>query len=328
MNDSHETSNKTGADKKPGWERQVIEKLATASLSEQKKARRWGIFFKFLGFTYLTVVLVMGYRNANRFSEGVAEEHTAVVKFEGAIAANEVNADFLNKALRNAFEAEHSKAVILLINSPGGSPVQASRVYDEVKRLRAEYTDKPIYTVVEDLAASGGYFVAASTDKIYANRASLVGSIGVLMDGFGFVDTMEKLGVERRLLTAGASKGFLDPFSVQKPSDLAAAKIMLGDIHSQFIKAVKDGRGDRLSDDPEIFSGLIWTGQQAMENGLVDEFGDVDYVAREVVKAEKIVDYTPQESVLDSFAKTIGASMGKQMESSLGLNGLGFSSIQ
>jgi protease-4 len=290
------------------WERGVLEKLATEALAEQRKARRWGIFFKLLTFGYLFLLLFIamdwiGPRDGVR-----AGKHTAMVSVDGEIAADSrASAENVIAGLQDAFKDKKTQAVVLRINSPGGSPVQAGYINDEIRRLRATYPDIPLYAVVEDVCASGGYYVAAAADRIYVDKASLLGSIGVLMDGFGFTGTIEKLGVERRLLTAGENKAFLDPFSPLPPDQREYAQKMLNEIHQQFIKVVRDGRGQRLKESPEIFSGLIWTGERSVELGLADGFGSVQSVAREVVKAEDVVDFTPRESLADRLAKRFGA---------------------
>lgn len=299
-----------------GWERELLERLAFSSLQEQRSRRRWGIFFKLLGFAYLVVLLVV--------LSGVAggpshpkEKHTALIDLLGVIDSDgDSSAESVVAALNEAFKTANVMGVVLRINSPGGSPVQSSIIYDEIKRLRAKYPEKPLHVVVEDICASGGYFVAAAADRIYVNRASIVGSIGVLMDGFGFSGTMEKLGVERRLLTAGENKGFLDPFSPQEPRHRKHAQILLDDIHRQFIDVVRKGRGSRLRETPEMFSGLMWTGQQSMALGLVDDFGTVDSVARDVIKAETVVDYTLHRSLTDRIAQRFGTAMGSALASS------------
>jgi len=295
-------------DENNSWERGVLEKLAEATLTEQRRARRWGIFFKLLGFGYLFLLLFIGLGWLGRKDHALPGKHTAMVSVDGEIAADSpASAENVIAGLQDAFEDKKTVGVVLRINSPGGSPVQAGYINDEIRRLRAKYPDIPLYAVVEDVCASGGYYVAAAADKIYVDKASLVGSIGVLMDGFGFTGTIEKLGVERRLLTAGDNKGFLDPFSPLARDQREYAQKMLNEIHQQFIKAVRDGRGQRLKDSPEIFSGLIWTGERSVELGLADGLGSVDYVAREVVKAEDVVDYTPKENLADRLAKRFGA---------------------
>ncbi len=293
------------------WQRELIEKLATSSLAEQKRARRWGIFFKLLTFAYLVGLLVL-YTPSMDVDVAEHKRHTALVELKGVISPDEeASADNIVTGLRNAFENENTAGVILRINSPGGSPVQAGYINDEIRRLRKKYPDIPLYVVVADICASGGYYVAAAADRIYADKASIVGSIGVRMDGFGFVGAMEKLGIERRLITAGEHKGFLDPFQPAKPEDVAHVKKLLADIHSQFIEVVREGRGDRLKENPDLFSGYVWTGEQAIDLGLVDELGNASYVAREVIGAEDIVDYTPREDLFERFSKKFGTALGR-----------------
>jgi len=294
----------------PNWERAVLEKLALSAIQEQRRSRHWSILFKALGFLYLFIVLFLA---AGWFgSDGVSiKEHTALVDLQGVIASDQASADSIIVSLQGAFEDNKTKGVILRINSPGGSPVQAGQIYDEIKRLRALYPKTPLYAVVDDICASGGYYVAAAADKIYVDKASIVGSIGVLMDGFGFTDTMKKLGVERRLLTAGENKGFLDPFSPADPKQEAFAKQMLEEIHGQFIGVVREGRGKRLKETPDMFSGLVWSGEKSIELGLADGLGNLESVARDVIKAEDIVDYTQQESLTERLAGRLGAAMAK-----------------
>jgi len=288
----------------------VLEKLVFATLSEQRSARRWRIFTRLAWLVFLIAVAwVLLARDATSTSKSTP--HTAVVDIKGEIAAGaEASAEFVVAAMRSAFEDSGSQAVVLLINSPGGSPVQAGIINDEIIRLKAKY-NKPVYAVVEETCASAAYYIAAAADDIYVDKASIVGSIGVLMDGFGFTGTMEKLGVERRLLTAGENKGFLDPFSPQTEKQRAYAQAMLDQIHQQFIHVVKEGRGDRLKPTSDTFSGLFWTGQQAVEMGLADHLGNLDYVAREVVKAEDIIDYTRRDNVAERLVKKFGAAMGE-----------------
>jgi len=291
------------------WERQTLEKVALAAVAEQRRSRRWGIFFKILGFLYLFILLIMVQGLMNPAELPTAKTHTALVDMEGVIASgSQASAERMIEGLQAAFKNKHTKGVILRINSPGGSPVQAGQINDEIKRLRAKHPTIPLYAVVEDICASGGYYVAVAADKIYVDKASLVGSIGVLMDGFGFTGTMEKLGVERRLMTAGDNKGFLDPFSPVDPSQKEHAQTMLGEIHEQFIQTVKKGRGARLKETEGMFSGLIWTGERSIALGMADAIGSMDYVAREVIKAEDIVDYTPRQSLADRFAKRFGTA--------------------
>lgn len=297
----------TGA---PGWERATLEKLAFASLNEQKAARRWKIFMR-LSWLAFFVFIVWAVMHSGAPSTAPSKAHTAVVEIKGEIAAGaDASAELVVTAMRSAFEDEGAKAVVLLINSPGGSPVQAGIINDEIVRLKTLHK-KPVYTVVEESCASAAYYIAAATDQIYVDKASIVGSIGVLMDGFGFTGLMDKLGVERRLMTAGANKGFLDPFSPQTDAQRAYAQTMLDQIHTQFIDVVKAGRGKRLKETPEMFSGLFWSGQQAIELGLADHLGSVDFVAREVVKAEDIIDYTRRDNVAERLAKRFGAAIGE-----------------
>lgn len=302
------------AEEEKNWERETLEKLSFAALKEQKRARRWGIFFKLLTFAYLTFLLFMLYQWRGDGDVISGGQHTALVQLDGVIdAKGEASAEKITSALQSAFKDKNTLGVILRINSPGGSPVQSGIIYDEVRRLRGVHPNTPLYVVVEDICASGGYFVAASADKIYVNKASLVGSIGVLMDGFGFIGGMDKLGVERRLLTAGENKGFMDPFSPVDPKQKEFALNMLNDIHQQFIAVVKQGRGKRLKDEPELFSGLIWTGQRSVELGLADGFGSVESVARDVIKAEQIVDYTEKSNPVERIAKRFGAAAAKSL---------------
>ncbi len=295
--------------REPGWERATLEKLAFSALQEQRSARRWKIFFRLAWLVLMAAVAFTALRQASP-SASKSTPHTAVVDIKGEIASGaEASAEFVVAAMRSALEDEGSQALVLLINSPGGSPVQAGIINDEIIRLKAKY-NKPIYAVVEETCASAAYYIAAAADDIYVDKASIVGSIGVLMDGFGFTGTMEKLGVERRLLTAGENKGFLDPFSPQTEKQRAYAQTMLDQIHQQFIAVVKAGRGDRLKTTPDTFSGLFWTGQQAVEMGLADKLGNLDYVAREVVKAEDIIDYTRRDNVAERLVKRFGAAIG------------------
>jgi len=292
------------------WERDVIEKLATSALREQRSARRWGIFFKLLAFAYVTLFLLL--LLSPRLDEMNAGKHTALVEVVGVIdSKGDASADRVTGALQSAFKDKNTQGVILRINSPGGSPVQAGIIYDEIKRLRGLYPGIPMYAVVEDLCASGGYYIAAAADKIYVDKASIVGSIGVIMDGWGFTGTMDKLGIERRVLTAGKNKAFLDPFSPEDEKQKEHALTMLNEIHQQFIDVVRKGRGKRLKDSPDLFSGLMWTGAKSIELGLSDGFGSVDYVAREIIKAEDIVDYTQKDNLAERFAKRFGATMAR-----------------
>ena len=298
------------AQQEPGWERATLEKLAFAALHEQKATRRWksGVRLAWLGFFIVLVWLALHRGSA---PSSVTTPHTAVVEIRGEIAEGaDASAEFVNSALRAAFEDQGARAVVLLINSPGGSPVQAGMMNDEILRLKAKHK-KPVYAVVEETCASAAYYIAVAADQIYVDKASIVGSIGVLMDGFGFTGLMDKLGVERRLLTAGENKGFLDPFSSQSERQRAYAQTMLNQIHQQFITVVKNGRGDRLKETPEMFSGLFWSGQQAIALGLADQLGSLEFVAREVVKTEDIIDYTRRENVAERLAKRFGAALGE-----------------
>jgi len=298
------------AEIEPGaWERQTLEKVALAAIHEQRRARNWGIFFKLLLFIYLFALLFvgMGWIGKKESSPG---KHTALVEVNGVISSNsQASADSITTGLQDAYKDKGTRGIILRINSPGGSPVQAGHINDEIRRLRAKHPEVPLYAVIEDICASGGYYIAVAADKIFVDKASVVGSIGVLMDGFGFTGTMEKLGVERRLLAAGDNKGFLDPFSPVVEFQKDHAQQMLGQIHQQFINVVRAGRGKRLKETPDMFSGLLWVGQKSIELGLADAIGSVDYVAREVIKAEDIVDFTPRENVAERLAKKFGAGM-------------------
>lgn len=295
-----------------GKEWQLLEKVVMSSVVEQRKARRWATFFKVLTFTYIAwIIWALSSSSGGGDKHIVTGSHTAVVALRGEIADGaEANADDLIQGLRNAFEAQNSKAVVLLINSPGGSPVQSAYVYDEIRRLRALHKDKKLYAVITDMGASGAYYIASAADQIYVNPGSLVGSIGVIMQGFGVQGLMQKLGVEDRTLTAGDNKAILNPFNPMKPEHVVHVKKLLDTVHQQFINAVKQGRGQRLKNDPNIFSGLFWTGQEALELGLVDGFGSIDSVARDVIKAEDLVDYSEQPDRMTRFLKELGASAG------------------
>ena len=294
----------------PHWERATLERLAFAALAEQRAARRWRTFTR---LAWLALFAAVGWVLLHRSgpSADKSTAHTAVVEVRGEIASGaDASAEFVVAALRAAFEDQGAKAVVLLINSPGGSPVQAGIINDEMARLKAKH-GKPLYAVVEDSCASAAYYIAAGADQIFVDKASVVGSIGVLMDGFGFTGLMDKLGIERRLMTAGENKGFLDPFSPQTDRQREFAQSLLNQIHRQFIDVVKKGRGTRLKETPEMFSGLFWSGQQAVELGLADQFGNIDFVAREIVKAEELIDYTRRENVAERLAKRFGAALGE-----------------
>jgi protease IV len=301
------------------WERGVLERLAAAGLREQTRARRWGIFFKLVG---LGLLLLIFFSVLGAWSSGerlCLDKCTAVVEIQGELdPTGRASADNIIAGLQAAFKNKGTQGVILKINSPGGSPVQAGEINDEIRRLRSRYPDTPIYAVVEEICASGAYYVAVATDRIYVDKASLVGSIGVIMDGFGFVGAMDKLGIERRALTAGENKAFLDPFSPMSQKQRDYAQQMLDEIHRQFIDAVKAGRGDRIKDTPELFSGLVWNGARSIDLGLTDALGSVRSVARDVIKADDIVDFTVQENVAERVARKFGAAMGRSFAATAG----------
>ena len=298
----------------------VMERLA----EDYMRDRKWRLALRFilvgLGILYVFGAIIA--TGASGVSPNASKPHTAVIDLDGVIsrAQGNVSSDSMNKSLRRAFEAKNSTGVVLRINSPGGSPVQSDEINAEIVRLKGLYPNKPIHVVISDVCASGGYYIAAAADNIYANRSSIVGSIGVRMDSFGFVDAIEKLGVERRSLTAGENKAILDPFLPIKQSQQDHAQEMLGIVHQQFIDRVKDGRGERLSDDPDIFSGLFWSGEQAKELGLIDDFGSLDYVAREVMGQENIVDYSYRPDFWEQFAQDVGVSMASKLSSVFGAN--------
>ena len=303
----------------PPRERDLLERLVLDSLAEQRRARRWSLALRTAWFAFV-VILTVVLMDPQWFRPDPGGPHSALVEISGVIAdGGEANADRIVAGLQAAFEDADTAGVIVRINSPGGTPVQAGYINDEIVRLRALYPDTPLYAVIVDIAASGGYYVAAAADAIYASRSSLVGSIGVLMDGFGFVGAMDKLGVERRLITAGDHKGFLDPFSPARDEEVAHFRSLLDEVHNEFIHVVKRGRGDRLADDKDIFSGLIWTGVRGRKLGLVDEFGNSSYVAREVIGAEDIVDFTSRPSHLDTLADRLGASFARTLGAALNL---------
>ena len=299
------------------WQRDVIEKLASSALSEQKKARRWGILFKALLFIYLFIVLfyALGLLGGSKKS---SSSHTALIQISGVIeSGGEVNAESVMTSLHDAYDNKGTKGIILRINSPGGSPVQAGIINDEIRRLKHLHPSIPVYAVVEDICASGGYYIAVAADKIYVDKASIVGSIGVLMDGYGFTEVMKKVGVERRLMTAGENKAMLDPFSPVNPKHKELAQAMLNEVHEQFKAVVRQGRAARLKETPEIFSGLFWSGEQSIKLGLADALGSTDYVAREVIKEETIVDFSYEEDLASRVAKRIGATASAVMGESL-----------
>lgn len=301
------TGNQAGPES--NWERTALERIALAAITEQRVARRWRIFFR---FAFLTVLAGFVWINSIGHNKPASDHHTALVTIDGEIAAGtDANAGAINTALDAAFKDSGTVGVVLRINSPGGSPVQAGIVYDEIRRLRTAYPSKPLYVVVTDICASGGYYIAAAADRIYVDKASIVGSIGVLMDGFGFTGLMDKLGIQRRLHTSGENKGIFDPFSPETPKMNTYAQAMLDQIHAQFIQAVKDGRGARLHETPDLFSGLFWTGEKSVELGLADAFGTTNTVARDVLKAPDIVDYTEKENLADRLVRRFGTAVGQ-----------------
>lgn len=292
------------------WEKEALREIALAGIKEQKSARRWGIFFKLLGFGYLLIFIII--LSADNVSESSlsTKKHTALVKLSGGIMPGEpAGADSIIKGLQDAFDNKNASGVIIEINSPGGTPVQAGMIYDEIKRLRTLHPKKPIYTVVTDICASGGYYVAAATEEIYANKSSLIGSIGVRLSSFGFTDAMKKLGVERRQLTAGTNKAMLDPFSPRNKKAEAHMSDLLASTHKHFIDDVKAGRGERLKNNPNLFSGLIWNGEQSIELGLIDNLGSSAYVAREIIGQKDIIDYTYKPDFLERFTRQVSKTM-------------------
>jgi protease-4 len=296
------------------WERKTLEKVALAAIGEQRRARHWSIFFKLLLFVYLFALLFLWLGWVGKKDATSSGKHTALVELQGVIGPeSSASADNVIAGLQGAFKDKGTQGVILRINSPGGSPVQAGHINDEIKRLRAKYPNIPVYAVVEDICASGGYYVAVAADHIYVDKGSIIGSIGVLMDGFGFTGLMDKLGIERRLLAAGENKGFLDPFSPIRDDQQKYAATMLDAIHQQFIAVVREGRGKRLKETPELFSGLLWVGTRSVELGLADALGSVDFVAREVIKAEEIIDFTPRENIAERVARRFGAAMAETL---------------
>lgn len=317
MDNQHDNPEKIENSKTPGWERETLEKLAFAAITEQRSARRWGIFFKGLIFIYLTVILGFAlYPKMNLEDESEGKGHTAVIDLIGIIAEDQnANAQTIIEGLRAAVKDKNTKGVILHANSPGGSPVQSYDVYNEIFKIKKEHPNIPIYTVVSEMCASGCYYIAAASDKIFVNQASIIGSIGVLMDGFGFVNVMDKLGIERRLLTAGAHKAMLDPFSPVKDNESDYMRGLLNQVHQQFITAVRKGRGDRLKETEDMFSGLVWTGEASLKLGIADGLGNDDYVAKDIIGAKKIVNFTQEELLIDRIAGKLGASFGQAIVS-------------
>ena len=298
----------------PAWERAVLEKVALQALQEQRRARQWSALFKLLWFllAFTIVSMWLGWiGRPDKDTIATTGRHTALVDLEGVIAPEtKASADKVIKSLNRAFKDSGTQGVVLRINSPGGSPVQAGYINDEIRRLRVKYPNTPLYVVVQDLCASGGYYIAVAADKIFVDKASLVGSIGVIIGTFGFTGAMEKLGIERRAYASGDNKDFLDPFLPEKPSHREHAQQMIGEIHQQFIKTVRQGRGTRLKETPEMFSGLVWTGEESVALGLADGLGGLDYVAREVIKAEKVVDYSPKDNVFEQLSERLGTRFG------------------
>lgn len=317
----HNSESDRGREQPANWERKIVEDIALSSIKEKRKARRWGIFFKFLTFAYLLALLGLLMPNGLQEANMTDGKHTAVVNIEGVIADDtKASADNVISGLRKAFKHKNTKGVILRINSPGGSPVQAGYINDEVVRLKKKHANIKVYAVVTDICASGGYYIAAAADQVYVDKASIVGSIGVLMNGFGYVDVMEKLGVERRLLTSGEHKALMDPFSPQKEFDRAHLQKMLDRIHRQFIDTVKQGRGKRLKQDDKIFSGLFWTGEESIDLGLADALGSSSFVAREIIGAETIVNFTKSEDMFELFAKKMGAGAASAFTRAVGIS--------
>lgn len=313
-------SNNENSAMSPDWEQHTLQKLLFATLKEQRRRRRWGIFFKILFFLYLFLILMLVWPTDSLPNPNRQKPHIALIDIDGIISSEgSANADNVITGLKDAFKDSNTKSIILRINSPGGSPVQAADIYSELRYLRGEHKNIKVYVVCSDVCASAAYYIAAGGDQIYANPASLVGSIGVLLDGFGFVDTMQKLGVQRRLLTAGDHKGFMDPFSPMNPNDAHYAQAMLDAVHQQFIQSVEQGRGDRLKQNPDTFSGLVWTGSQALPLGLIDGFGDINSVSRDIIKNDNIVDYTYKPGYLEQFANRFGASFSQKLATEFGV---------
>ncbi len=301
------------------WARDILTQLALAAVTEQRRTRRWGIFFKFLFLIYLIVLLVLAWPDS--LSTASAKRHTALVRVEGLISSStEASAKNVIEALRKAFKDENTVGVVLEVNSPGGSPVQAGEIYDEIQKLRQQYPKIPIHAVTSDVCASGGYYIAAAAQNIYANKASIVGSIGVRMDSFGFTEAIAKLGVERRAYTAGSNKDFLDPFKPVNPAEVQHLQGMLDAIHQQFMTAVKQGRGERLKDNPDLFSGLMWTGEQSVGLGLIDALGSTRYVAEEVIGEKTLYDYTKHTTWIDRVLDGTEMSLGAALLKGLGLD--------
>jgi protease IV len=303
------------------WARDVLEKLAMAAVTEQRRARRWGIFFKLVFLTYLLVILALAWPDNLGQATRSAKSHTALVRVSGLISSSSAaSAKNVNEALRRAFADKNTVGVILEINSPGGSPVQAGEIYDEIRRLRQAHPNIPVHAVVGEVCASGGYYIAAAAQNIYANKASIVGSIGVRMDSFGFTDAIAKLGIERRAYTAGENKDFLDPFKPLRSEDVQHLQGMLDQIHQQFVAVVEEGRGERLKGDREVFSGLVWTGEQSVDLGLVDALGSTRYVAEEIIGEKTLVDYTRRVRLMDRLFDGVESRLGAALREGVGLD--------
>jgi protease-4 len=306
------------------WTRQLIERLVFATLTEQRRGRRWGIFFKLI-FLVILLALILPIQWGTipwGGGAGIGGRHTALVKVEGLISPGaDTNAEHFISGLRSAFEDDDTAGVILYINSPGGSPVQAGEMFDEIMRLREAHPKVPVYAVAADICASGGYYVAAAAQEIYANRASIIGSIGVRAGSFGFTEAIGKLGIERRLYTAGTNKSFLDPFEPSQPEDVSHMQDMLNTIHRQFIKAVEQGRGERLTPAREIYSGLVWTGEQSTDLGLIDGLANTRYVAEQLIGASNIVDFTRRPKALERLLTNIESRLSRTLARILGLDG-------
>lgn len=316
MDQSHHKH--SSPEQNPEWEKTVLEKLAFAALDEQRNTRRWGIFFKFLTFAYLIAILMIAMYPQLKTDKHSEQQHVAIIDVLGMIAEGEAtNANSIIDGLREAIKDSNTKGIILNINSPGGSAVQAAYVYDEIRRQKAEHPNLPIYSVVGDICASGGYYIASASDKIYVSPASLIGSIGVVMNGFGFSNVLEKLGVERRLMTAGEHKAMLDPFLPVKQQETQHMQNLLDQVHQQFISAVKQGRGDRLKETSDMFSGLIWSGEQSVQLGLADAFGSIDSVTRNDFASVETINFTPQEQLFDRLAEKFGAAFGQSIATAL-----------
>ena len=315
MQNQQDPYTKPEPSRQSGWEREIVEKLAFAAVKEQTRARRWNVFFKSLFFVYLFAIFGISiYPKVKKNFDGDSSHHTAVIGVTGVIAEDkDANAADIIKSLREAVKDGQTKGIILHSNSPGGSPVQSNYVYEEIRNIKKEHPSLPIYAVVSDICASGCYYIASASDKIFVNPSSLIGSIGVIMDGFGFVDIMQKVGVERRLLTAGTHKAMLDPFSPPKSDETQFMQDLLNQVHQQFINAVKTGRGDRLKETPDMFSGLVWTGEAGVKLGVADAYGNDDYVAKNIIGAEKLVIYKQEANLLDKMAGKLGASFGSAL---------------